>query len=339
MKQSVNQMVRFPSIDSFTHLVKAVKNKAAYLGIPYWEMESIEFEGTCKLHGTNASVIINTDGSVVACSRSNMLLSHEQSHFGFYDFVNTVVSQDTWRQVQQTIRVNNGIEDDDPIIVYGEWVGKGIQKGVALAECPKHFVIFHAYHSGNMLQYSSIQTDQVGLHHINEIPAYSITVDFKRLEDVSVELNAITDSIDAECPWAKAKYGVVGTGEGVVWYPKDDVSQTSRWFKTKGESHSVRKNANRDVAPVDFEKVNNINECVDIMVTEARMLQMIFDNDIQPDMSNTGKFLKAVSSDCHKEEINMVIENGLEWRDVNRAIEYKARNWFKDYVTRSIINS
>ncbi|MNR55227.1 hypothetical protein D3C85_1755540 [compost metagenome] len=55
---------------------------------------------------------------------------------------------------------------------------------------------------------------------------------------------------------------------------------------------------------------------------------MMFDNNFDFNPKNIGPFLKAVCVDCVKEQIDVVVENGLQWDDVAKVVQTRARNWF-----------
>jgi len=90
--------------------------------IARWNRDVVVTE---KLDGTNAQVIVMEDGRVAAASRTR-LITPEQDNFGFA------------RWVQDHAEV---LRDLGPGRHYGEWVGKGIQRGYGLLD--RHFVLFN----------------------------------------------------------------------------------------------------------------------------------------------------------------------------------------------------
>ena len=46
------------------------------------------------------------------------------------------------------------------------------------------------------------------------------------------------------------------------------------------------------------------------------------------DVKNTSQFIKWLTSDVYKEELDTVVENGLEWKAVAKSVADKARQWF-----------
>ena len=100
--------------------------------------------------------------------------------------------------------------------------------------------------------------------------------------------------------------------------------------KVKGEKHSVSKV--KTLAPVDIEKLNSINEFVEMTVTPQRLEQGIatmLEQDITIERKNTGDFLRWIVNDILKEELDQLTGNGLCAKDVGKAISTKARPfWF-----------
>lgn len=82
------------------------------------------------------------------------------------------------------------------------------------------------------------------------------------------------------------------------------------------------------MATVNVEKVNSVHECLDIMLTENRMEQMIKDHNLEVIPENFGLFLKYVSADCLKEESALLVANNLIWKDVTKSLSFRCRQWY-----------
>ena len=309
--------------------------------MPVETLPAVEYIGRVKLHGTNAGVRVNPVTSVQPQSR-DIFLTPENTNMGFKGFVEGL-GDGVWTSLAQLILAGNGIQTQtEAVTIFGEWCGQGIQKGTALSQCPKHFVVFGAAYGDTMLPVSFIDTalNDRGVYFIGQIPSYSFTVDPNDFQAASDYFNEVTASVELECPWAKIMFGVSGVGEGIVWSPDSNISlfdNSNYHFKTKGDKHKARSNPRGDVAPVDVEKVNSINECVNIILTENRMEQMVNDNRLPLEPASIGPFLKAVSADILKEESHVIAENGLDWKDVGKLVQSIARTWFLERVTLSTL--
>lgn len=93
--------------------------------IPRLENES--YNMTEKIDGTNGCVIVTEDGDVCAQSRER-LLTLEKDNFGFYGWVQE--HKDEFLELA-------------PGYYYGEWWGKGIQRGYDLDE--RRFSLFEPW--------------------------------------------------------------------------------------------------------------------------------------------------------------------------------------------------
>lgn len=149
------EFCKFPSIEQFRHVVKDVEMKRKWEkehrvgGEPKAETKTktkITFTGTVKLHGTNAAVGYFRHGEKeeLWCQTRNRLLSHtERDCFGFFDFFET--NKDVFRGLFRDLLLKKkdaNPEGESKIVLWGEWCGGNVQKGIALSKLPKMFVGF-----------------------------------------------------------------------------------------------------------------------------------------------------------------------------------------------------
>ena len=325
-------MKKYPSIEQFRNVVKAVRLQHDYKGKDdegkaiYSHTSTyptLRFRGSVKLHGTNAAIVLYKDGHIEFQSRERVLtLEEDNAGFmkAFYD------ADLSWIK-------HIAPKFTDYIAIYGEWCGKGIQKGVGIAELPKKFVIFDVKIDDVWLNElpsgltNVIDTPNIAfINHFNE---YFINIDFNNPELSQNKLIEWTMEVENECPVAKY-YGVSGIGEGIVF----TCTTNPEWkFKSKGEKHSVTKV--KVLNSIDTEQLNSINEFVESVVTENRLKQGITyfnENNIEVDSKNTGQFLSWVVRDVLKEESDTIINNGFDDKKVKHAITTKARVWFLNNI-------
>ena len=321
------QLYKYPSIGQFRNVISEVKYLYKDKQLP-----TIEFIGTVKLHGTNASVVIKSDGTQYCQSRSN-IITPDNDNYGFARWHQTRIDffNDIYEQVTDYADCNG-----NDIVVYGEWAGKGIQKGVGISQVDKHFYVFAiaiANQDGSLrwidfakMPYIENGDDVFDIYNF-DIPLYThrIEIDFNNPNLVQNKLIELTEQIENLCPVAK-HFDVEGVGEGIVWsHVTDDGEQLI--FKVKGEKHSSTKV--KKLASVDVEKLNSVMEFVEYAVTESRLKQALFEvcNDVA-DRTQLGKFIKWVSSDISKEEQDTLKENELTMKDVGSQLSKKAKEWF-----------
>ena len=95
----------------------------------------------------------------------------------------------------------------------------------------------------------------------------------------------------------------------------------------KGEKHQSSKV--KTLAPVDVERLNSITEFVEYAVTESRLQQAaseVLDNDF--DRKKMGAFIKWISTDVLKEEIDVLAENDLAMKDIGSSLSKVCQQWF-----------
>lgn len=346
--------IKFPSIEQFRNVVAAVNRKSTFAGLdehgdPIYESNrkkpTLKFLGSVKLHGSNAGVSLYK-GKVQSQSRNNGfdLETQQDSHMGFTQFV--IEREDLFRNLLvQGLIAANVASSDLAVTIFGEWAGKGIQKGVGISELEKAFYIFGIKISkpGDE-DFKSFWTDHAFLTRVDgflpedsrifnclEFQTWTIDIDFNDPARSQNELIEITNKVEEECPVA-AHFGVKGIGEGVVWTCDSGRpgSESNRLvFKVKGEKHSVSKV--KKLAPVDIEKLNSIQEFVDYAMTRERFEQgmaEVFNSPEEYDTKRTGDILRWCVNDIMKEEGDALSGNGLEWKEVNKHISSKAREWY-----------
>lgn len=322
-------MIKFTDIEGFHQIVKML-NKYDYLR----PTKPITYRGKIKLHGTNGGVSIYPDGRVVAQSRTNELINGADN-VGFAKWV--AAHENEFKK----------LVSDKQIIIFGEWCGKGINKGCAIhAVVDKKFVVF-------MIQLGQLEDDTVliqpaaikmflnGISDILILPWYEpaeIVIDFSNIDQMRNQLekiNALVLQVEACDPWVKDQFGVSGVGEGIVYYPQlHRRSEITKYmFKAKGEKHSVK----IQKAPVILnpETVSSVAEFVRMFVTENRCQQgltVACNNEL--DRKLTGVFLKWLCSDVLKESKVELEANNLTWDMVSGAVQKAAQRWWLDATTK-----
>lgn len=317
-------MKKFRSIEGLSKIFAFMRNNADYHNIPYSELPVINFTGTVKIHGTNAGIrISDKDITEVVAQGKDRTLTIQHDNAGFAAYC-AGIPKTVLKEIYEAFNSKgNGV-----LTVFGEWAGANVQNGVAVSELPPHFIIFAAHLDNTYIPINkSYHNHDYRIYNIYEAPTFSVDIDFSNPGNIEEVLTQITLEVERECPWGKL-FNISGIGEGVVWHKTDDPTDGTYVFKVKGPKHSVRNNKNGKSATIDVEKVNNVNECVDIILTENRMLQMIKDKNIEIIPENFGEFLKAVNFDCIKEESEVIIKNNLIWKDLSGVVAKRCKEWY-----------
>ena len=339
----------FPKIHQFRQTIKAVQMNARYDGKdangdatfdPTKPVPKLKFEGTVKLHGTNAGLIKSghkAEGkSIYHCqSRQNNLNYPHSDNAGFGMFIHQL-GQEVIDDLFYTIT------PIDDVLIFGEWCGGNIQKNVGINGLPKMFVIFavkfgYTRDDGYDERWYDVNPklfekfNEHNIYHIKQFPTFELEIDFDNPGLAQNKLGEITLEVERECPVAK-HFGVSGLGEGVVWRCWEEGYTSSGYtFKVKGEKHSVSKV--KTLAPVDVERLNTINEFVDYCITENRLIQgfqatrdLHVGVDLSPKM--TGDFIRWVINDVLSEEADTMAKNSLTNKCIGGPISKKAKNWY-----------
>lgn len=339
-------MIKFPSIEQFRSVIRHVQQQTRYAGKDEngdaiydasKPLPTLKFRGTVKLHGTNAGIVYDVDTDSFTFQSRERVLSLTQDNAGFmlHQMKNEMIWRDVVNQAMSEIWIPH--VPIKKIAIFGEWCGSGIQKGVALTQLPKMFVVFavKAVLSDETTHWLpvgefDIHLPEDGVFNIDTFPTYEADIDFKFPEIAQNKMIEITEAVEAECPVGK-HFGVSGIGEGVVWTcVSEGWNDSGTWFKVKGEKHSVSKV--RTLAAVDVEAVENIRAFVAATVTEARLEQGL-DNLVREqllpfEMKSMGDFIRWVYNDVLKEEMDTIVASQIDTKKLGSAIANEARPWY-----------
>ena len=129
--------IAFPSIIQYR---AALSNIQKYYRKHPEAPRNITFIGTVKMHGTNAGLCYNEKDGLWCQSRANIIdLTYDNAGFAFHIHKFKGVLDTIFRDCSEHFRIDT---NTNTLVLYGEWCGGNIQKGVALCDLPKMFVIF-----------------------------------------------------------------------------------------------------------------------------------------------------------------------------------------------------
>ena len=313
----------FPKIGQYRNVIKEVNDVCNYDKIV---LPKIEFTGTVKLHGTNAAVGMNTETAEMWVQSRSRIITPDNDNAGFANQVqeNHLAYRALLTQVSASVGCTS-----DKVYVYGEWCGGNIQKGVALNQLEKMFVVFKVITvTGDVSEeidldiFTNVEAfNDFNIYFINQFPTYTVDVDFNKPGEVQNIFVELTENVEAECPVC-AQLGAKGIGEGIVW--------SANWngrdliFKVKGEKHSSSKV--KKLASVDPETLNKISDFVEYACTDNRLNQGL--ENVELEMKNIGQFIGWVNKDIHDEESDVLEKNGLTMKEVAKELSKKSREFF-----------
>jgi hypothetical protein len=338
------QHISFPSIGQFREIIKAVHSSAKYHEVP---VPKIKFIGTTKGHGTHFCAVRPFNGKAedIYFQSRERIISVLDDNAGSATW-GTAHRAELNKMFDRIAEYNKSDTPNDLIQIYGEWAGNSIHKGVGLNKLPKSFFVFAVRVSETAESSEWFSPDEIlhvfdrgieNMHCIYDFKTWEIEIDFNHPELAQNQLIEWTMEVEKDCPVARSLLGEECTdeliGEGIVWSVKHSQDLpfdcNSYKFKVKGDKHSSSKV--KTLAAVDVEKVKSIEEFVDKTVTENRLSQGIdkmqeMGLEIEP--KNIGAYIKWVSGDVFKEELDTLLESGLTTKDVGSKLSTKARNYF-----------
>lgn len=320
----------------FSHLDEAGN---PVFGEPRLKNSTITFTGTVKVHGANASIVVDANGEIYLQSRNNAFaLDGELDLNGLKAFVNA----NKERIIKMLNEHKPNLQPNQFYVVFGEWAGPRIQKGVGVSKLDtKKFFIFNtmlftkgAEIEDDTKQYivnPDIAANDIGIHNIYEFGTKEVVIDFEDQSSISNAAKAMTEfteQVEQECPVAKA-FGISGTGEGLVWLSTPlilDVNSKPIAFKTKGLKHKETKGK---VVEVDEAKMAKASDFVEYACTENRLthcIEEVLEGSL--DIKLTGKVIGWVTNDIIKEEKGALEANGLSEKLARKHLAPKIREMY-----------
>lgn len=322
-------MKKYPSIEQFRNVIRTVKSKHDFQGKDdngdaiykhLSDYPTLTFEGTVKLHGTNAAIVQYKDRREYQ-SRERVL-SLEQDNAGFMLYMSGLKLDYLFKD----------IPFNDYIAIYGEWCGGNIQKGVAITGLPKMFVIFGYLVDDIWVDIPNIECGysiHAGIYNVDRFPTFTVDIDFNQPEAIQNELIRLTIAVEEKCP-VGAYFNVEGIGEGIVFTCTTDPTLK---FKSKGEKHSASKV--KVLNTVNTEELESIREFVEYSCTLNRMeqgLQYLRDNGFPIHQTAIGDFIRWIVTDILKEESDTIINNQIDIKKAKGQIAFKAKQWFINQI-------
>ncbi len=338
--------IKFPEIGQFREAVASINRSYQYVGQdengeamfdPSIKKPTLIARGTCKCHGTNASVCYNYDDGFWVQSRTNIItVEKDNAGFAFYAESKKELFIDF---IEHIARENDIDLNVYTISIFGEWAGQGIQRGVAINNIEKSLFVFGVKVSkpgdegfkSYWLPHGNIKSPENRIYNIEDFQTFEIEIDFSKPQLAQNEIIEMTKQVEEECPVAK-HFGHSGIGEGIVFAINFKGNNLS--FKSKGEKHS--KSKVKTLKKVDNEKLQKIMDVADQVTPIWRLEQMMFEtfdlnNGGTIDRAKLGDYIRAVIKDVMKEEMDVIAAANLEPKDVNKNISIIARDYFFEW--------
>jgi RNA ligase/Putative tRNA binding domain len=331
------QLIAWPSIELLHHVRSGVRATCEVQGRA---APRIRYRAKIKLDGTNAGVQILPDGRVIAQSRSQVL-GGGSDNSGFA----------AW--VAENAPYFASSRQAEPLVLFGEWCGQGIQKRAAISQIGrKVFAVFAAQLGRGVTSPAAVELEPELLRarlpahpDVFVLPWLDATFELDFADDVQAaaeaeRISAEVERVEAEDPWVAETFGVRGLGEGIVLYPQLGEARVDRqqlselMFKAKGEKHQAVRQ--KRAAQLEPELARGVDSFVELVLAPARLEQGLTEACAgKAETANIPAFLKWVASDVQKECGRELEAAALTWEQVNRAISNRARSWLLQRIRSS----
>lgn len=348
----------FPHLENFSGWARALLNNLEKNKSP--QIKTLRFYGTVKIHGTNTAVV-EQNGSLYGQGHSRVL-TPEQDPFGFSAWY--TARQAAFRQIMETVRQEYKVSAENPIVLYGEFAGPKIQKGVAISHLKdRGFFIFacriNQFISGKdywpdlRVLKNRIENRAQGIYNLSCFPTYEldITLSPEGLRVAQVQLESLAGEVERKCPVAEA-LGLttedMTAGEGIVFSSPNYSLRTesnlgdldtlkgiqigswlSNAFKIKGPKFSENKTVQKMSTSVDAKL-----EWTQEVVTPGRMMNVfshmretktLTKADLNPFVVN---LVDDILQDTLEQEQSIALK--LTRDDLIRLTRRLAAEWFKE---------
>lgn len=282
---------------------------------------------TEKIHGTNARVGW-VDG-VLRIGGRNQEHTNDLQGDSVMGFVRWVRESDLATRFASIFQGHN-------VILYGEWFGSGIQKGIYYGK-EKQFRVFDVRLDGRYQDWDAIvvTASSLGLQTVpllyRGVPKMSLFEGLLDLQStVAKELGVETEN---------------NLHEGIVIKPTKMVinEYTGQWLiaKYKPARWSERKSDKlREAKPIPIESHAFVEE----FVTDTRLehvLDHLRDDGVAiDDIKATPFVIKEMSIDIHREgqaEREKLEAAGIEWKSISKLISSRTSVMFREYLHKKLL--
>lgn len=282
------------------------------------------FNISVKLHGTNACIALSRDGKYFTQSRTRIVTpQNDNEGFASWAYQDDVKSFFT-SILQERLEKNNS----ECEYIYGEWCGRGIQRGTAINTVDDKF--FYVFDDDKRLSTFPNVYNRFIIKH-------NMIIDFSKDDEMESILQSIADEVGNECPFSKNVLSVEGRGEGIVCEAEDKYGFIR--FKVKASSFSDKgSKQNSDKGSKQNKKICKDESVENFYMNLAERLcpvwrleqgfSVIKEKGLSLSEKSIGEYLKFVMSDVWEEEGYNLKEYDLDKRLLNKSLSRYAKDYF-----------
>lgn len=314
----------------------ATPKQDAFLG-------AIPLVGTVKLHGTHADILIEGDNRIVFQSRNVVGLDVNKDNAGFATCMSSKIKallslRDLYLTRWQQLNPSMPMDPTPTVLIAGEWIGKGVQSGVAICNLSKRFVIVSVNINGQWqkdIDYSDFALPTLDIYNVSRAGHLNATLYPEEPQRTIDELQELAEQVAKHCPFAMT-FGLQGEGEGLVWKPALSIYNGSPdlWFKTKGGRFKPT------FARPPWQSSENAEHYREAAAAVARLwcsdqrmeqgLEYLDEKGITRNMKGLTQYLKWIQNDIMVEEKSYIAEHKVDVSSLRIEIAKVTKPWYTD---------
>ena len=320
----------------------------------------VAIEGTVKLHGMHSDLVydLRDDASEVRFQSRNRICEPNESQQGWprtlssrarelSSLKNNIISR------FQHKCPSTKIDNNQPLIVAGEWIGSKVQPVVGISSLTNRFVILGIQINGLWQRDSdfvSIEEPSAAIYSVLRVPQFIVTYDIADRSPTNptlLKMQALSDQVEAVCPYA-AHFGISNTrGEGIVWKPAIPCGRANAkyWLKMKGPISDPQNHLSKASVmqmPTAAQQTTSAEQAAEKWVTSRRVEQafeflaeMTFTTDGQRERAFTKWIVRDIVTE-ENAEIEVLARNDLTFEKRLRArIYFRARAAFLEAAEKA----
>jgi hypothetical protein len=333
--------IKYPSIDRFDKLYDSFLSTAKYQhsrvygeDITHPKLPIIHFTGSEKIHGENMAVCYTESVGFWIQGRNHIrTLMHDQN--GMASFVRS--NESIWLNIVSQLVTKFSLDvENNTLVLDCEWAGENIQKGnSACSGTPKAAYLFdfarvvsNEDDSTRYISTKGVGAPRHSIFNIAQFSTYSITLDFNEPILCEKRLKVLIDKVEKSSPIALWFGKDSNVGEGIVLSAFHCGKLVQ--LKAKGDAHGgkPRTKTGKVLSP---ETQQAIIDVTDKVTPTWRITQGIEETNATT-KQDIGKLLKWVNQDILKEDLHIITNSNLEFKDISRSVAKVIKEYYFDHI-------
>lgn len=302
------------------------------------DFPTLTFKGTEKIHGTNGAVCFNNQDGLWVQSNSTIIAPGSDNE-GCATAV--LANKDSWLElIDATALCNNINLNTHTLTIYFEWCGGNIMRGnSALYGEEKMAMVFAQIkiseisnvenHEWISIEDIPIEIPKAKIFNVLNYPRYQIVLDLNKPKECETELAKLINAIEHHSPIGKAFGHPDNTAEGIYWWTthNDELLR----MKTKGEKHGGKPKEKKTQNPLTDEQQALYQSLAETVTPVWRITQGITESGATS-MQQIGALFKWINEDIIKEELFLLEENKVTFKDIQRNVTTIVKEYFIDHL-------